>query len=66
MTDPVRTLEDLEANGFAVHDLTPEQRDVLRSLTDEEFALLTDIRHRLDEVGPDVVAHSEIAGAALF
>jgi hypothetical protein len=66
MTDHLRTLADLEANGFAVHDLTPEQQDLLCTLTAEEFALLTDIKNRLDDVGPDVMAHSEIAGAALF
>jgi hypothetical protein len=66
MTDFRYTLDELEANGFAVEELTVEQQNVLRNLTTEEFALLVDIRARLDEVGPEVVAHSEIAGAALF
>jgi hypothetical protein len=39
---------------------------VLRNLSAEEFALLIDIKARLDEVQPEVQAHSEIAGAALF
>ena len=60
------TLAELEANGFAVGLLNEEQQDVLRALSDEEFRLLVEIRNRLDELGPEVQAHSEIAGAALF
>lgn len=59
-------LEVLAANGFAVDLLSREQREVLAGLTAEELDLLVGIRSRLDEVGPEVVAHSEIAGAALF
>jgi hypothetical protein len=66
MTDPRDTLTILEANGFAVGSLTDEQRQVLVALTQDEFALLLEIKARLDEVGPDVQAHSEIAGGALF
>ena len=66
MTDPRHTLADLETNGFEMRLLTTEQQEVLRNLTDDELALLVDIRARLDEVGPEVQAHSEIAGAALF
>lgn len=66
MTQHRYTLDQLEANGFAVSELPAEQQDVLRNLTDEEFALLVDIKARLAEVGPEVQAHSEIAGAALF
>jgi hypothetical protein len=66
MIDDTRALADLAANGFPVDGLTPEQQAVLRDLTDDELALLIDIKHRLDEVAPEVVAHSEIAGAALF
>lgn len=57
---------DLEAHGFLVADLTPDQLDVLRNLTPAEFALLTEVKRRLEEAGPEVHAHSEIAGAALF
>lgn len=60
------TLEELEAHGFPVHELSVEQQDVLRNLTAEEFAILVDIKARLDEVSPEVQAHAEIAGAALF
>ncbi|GIJ47870.1 hypothetical protein Val02_47560 [Virgisporangium aliadipatigenens] len=66
MTDGAYTVEELEAHGFPVHDLTEEQRDVLRNLTPEEFAILVDVRARLEAVGPEVQAHAEIAGAALF
>jgi hypothetical protein len=66
MTEPRYTLEDLEAHGLDAHRLPVEQQEVLRALTPAELALLVEIRARLDEVGPDVEAHSEIAGAALF
>ncbi|GID90776.1 aroma-sacti cluster domain-containing protein [Amorphoplanes digitatis] len=60
------TLDDLEAYGFDVSTLPVEQQEVLRDLTEAELSMLADIRARLDEVGPEVSAHSEIAGAALF
>jgi hypothetical protein len=66
MTDHTYTLDELEAHGFEVSALPVEQQDVLRNLTPDELALLLDIKVRLDEVGPEVQAHSEIAGAALF
>lgn len=59
-------LDVLASHGFGVSALTDEQRDVLRELSTEEVALLVDIKSRLDEVGPEVQAHSEIAGGALF
>jgi hypothetical protein len=59
-------LEELEAHGFEVRRLPVEQQDVLRDLSSEELALLVDIKARLDAAGPDVEAHSEVAGAALF
>ncbi len=66
MTRTDDTLTRLEAAGFAVEALTDEQQDVLRDLGPDEVALLLDIKTRLDEVGPEVQAHSEIAGGALF
>ncbi|MEC3992491.1 aroma-sacti cluster domain-containing protein [Actinacidiphila sp. DG2A-62] len=66
MTEPEDVLADLEARGFAVALLTEEQRQVLVDLAPEELALLLDIKERLDAVGPEVQAHSEIAGGALF
>ncbi|MFH8883683.1 aroma-sacti cluster domain-containing protein [Streptomyces californicus] len=52
--------------GFPVELLTEEQREVLAELTPEELALLLDVKSRLDAVGPEVQAHGEIAGGALF
>ncbi|MEU2758791.1 MULTISPECIES: aroma-sacti cluster domain-containing protein [unclassified Streptomyces] len=52
--------------GFPVDLLTEEQREVLSGLTEEELALLLDVKSRLDAVGPEVQAHGEIAGGALF
>jgi hypothetical protein len=66
MTEHRYSLADLEAYGLDVRLLPTEQQDVLRDLSAEELALLVEIRQRLDEVAPEVQAHSEIAGAALF
>ncbi|MFE4450300.1 aroma-sacti cluster domain-containing protein [Streptomyces sp. NPDC056796] len=52
--------------GLPVHLLTDEQRLVLSELTEEELAVLLDIKSRLDAVEPEVQAHGEIAGGALF
>ncbi|ATY99921.1 hypothetical protein CVT27_10245 [Streptomyces cavourensis] len=56
----------LHAAGFPVDLLTDEQRLVLGELTAEELILLLDVKSRLDAVGPEVQAHGEIAGGALF
>ncbi|MBD0737679.1 hypothetical protein BGM09_30815 [Streptomyces sp. CBMA29] len=56
----------LESHGFGVGELTDEQREVLRGLSSQELSMMLDIKARLDEVGPEVQAHSEIAGGALF
>ncbi|WP_405723258.1 hypothetical protein OG607_14410 [Streptomyces sp. NBC_01537] len=66
MTDRHATLGRLEAAGFALDALNEEQQEVLRHLTPQELELLLDVKQRLDEVGPEVQAHSEIAGGALF
>lgn len=65
MTD-VPTLDRLRAAGFAVDALTVEQQEVLSALTPHELTVLEDVKHRLDEVEPEVQAHSEVAGGALF
>ncbi|MEU5654590.1 aroma-sacti cluster domain-containing protein [Streptomyces sp. NPDC047737] len=52
--------------GLPVDLLTDEQRLVLSELTEEELAVLLDIKSRLDAVEPEVQAHGEIAGGALF
>jgi hypothetical protein len=66
MTESRRPLELLAAGGLPIDDLPAEQRAVLDELSEDEVALLIGIKRRLDEVGPEVVAHSEIGGAALF
>ncbi|GLX51442.1 hypothetical protein Shyhy01_43920 [Streptomyces hygroscopicus subsp. hygroscopicus] len=66
MTDDRTALGRLNEAGFSVGALTDEQLEVLRALTPQELDLLVDIKGRLDEVGPEVQAHSEIAGGALF
>lgn len=60
------TLEALTAAGFDVDALSDEQHEVLRALTPEELALLVDIRGRLDAAAPEVQAHADVAGGALF
>jgi hypothetical protein len=59
-------LGELEAHGFGLADLTDEQRQVLGHLTQDELDLLLGLKERLDEAGPEVQAHSEIAGGSLF
>ena len=64
MTDAM--LARLEAHGIAVSRLAPEHQQVLAGLSQEELSLLLEIKARLDETEPEVQAHSEIAGGALF
>lgn len=66
MNDAHNVLATLAEAGFDLASLTEEQLDVLRRLTPDELALLVEVQARLTEVGPDVQAHSEIAGGALF
>ncbi|MFC8224496.1 aroma-sacti cluster domain-containing protein [Streptomyces sp. NPDC057287] len=56
----------LHEAGLPVDMLTDEQRLVLSQLTEEELTVLLDIKSRLDAVEPEVRAHGEIAGGALF
>ncbi|MFF3837661.1 aroma-sacti cluster domain-containing protein [Streptomyces sp. NPDC001930] len=63
-TEP--TLEALAAAGFDVDALSDEQQEVVMALTPEELALLVDIRGRLDAAAPEVQAHADVAGGALF
>ncbi|MFD5546140.1 aroma-sacti cluster domain-containing protein [Streptomyces goshikiensis] len=60
------TLEALTAAGFELDTLSEEQYEVLRALSPEELALLVDIRGRLDAAAPEVQAHADVAGGALF
>ncbi|MEU8791436.1 aroma-sacti cluster domain-containing protein [Streptomyces sp. NPDC048643] len=69
MNDPVPDrdrLRALEDAGFPLHSLSPEQREVLGDLSTEELTLLLGLKERLDAAEPEVQAHSEIAGGALF
>jgi hypothetical protein len=59
-------LHALEDAGFPLDSLSAEQREVLRDLSEEELALLLGLKERLDAAEPEVQAHSEIAGGALF
>ncbi|MEU9084833.1 aroma-sacti cluster domain-containing protein [Streptomyces sp. NPDC048357] len=60
------TLKALTAAGFDLDALSEEQYEVLRALAPEELALLVDIRGRLDAAAPEVQAHADVAGGALF
>jgi hypothetical protein len=63
-------IAELEAHGFPVAAIPPEHLDVLRELSEPELRLLFDLKARLDaasaDVDAEVLAHGEIAGAALF
>ncbi|WP_258050320.1 aroma-sacti cluster domain-containing protein [Streptomyces finlayi] len=59
-------MEALADAGFEVDALSEEQHEVLGALTREELALLVDIRGRLDAAAPEVQAHADVAGGALF
>ncbi|MFG2715766.1 aroma-sacti cluster domain-containing protein [Streptomyces goshikiensis] len=59
-------MEALAAAGFDLDALSEEQCEVLRTLAPEELALLVDIRGRLDAAAPEVQAHADVAGGALF
>lgn len=67
-TDPAEAdaLAVLRTHGFGLAEFNEEQLEVLRALSTHEVSLILDIKERLDEVGPEVQAHSEIAGGALF
>ncbi|WP_405981930.1 aroma-sacti cluster domain-containing protein [Streptomyces sp. NBC_00158] len=65
-TPPGPTLEALTAAGFDTDRLSGDQLEVLRALAPEELALLVDIRGRLDAAAPEVQAHADVAGGALF
>ncbi|MFF4653557.1 aroma-sacti cluster domain-containing protein [Streptomyces sp. NPDC001380] len=66
MTNRQHILHRLQEAGFVLDAFTEEQQEVLEGLSPQELSLLLDIKNRLDEVGPEVQAHAEIAGGALF
>lgn len=62
MTD----LNRLKELGFDVRDANEEQLAVLEALSDDEVALLLDIKRRLDDAGDDdVEGHALGDGGAL-
>ncbi|WP_165990202.1 aroma-sacti cluster domain-containing protein [Streptomyces sp. YIM 98790] len=61
--DPLTRLADA---GFPVEALAEEEQAVLAGLTPAETELLLGIKQRLDAAEPEVRAHGEIAGGALF
>ena len=67
MNDPDNpALAALAAAGFPLDTLSEEQVVVLGSLSPQELDLLVDLKTRLDELEPEVQAHTNIAGGALF
>lgn len=60
------SLAVLAAAGFPLETLSEEQVAVLGALSGPELDLLVDLKARLDEVEPDVQAHTLIAGGAMF
>ncbi|MFI6603924.1 aroma-sacti cluster domain-containing protein [Nonomuraea sp. NPDC050536] len=55
-------LSRLEELGFELHLANDEQLAVMESLTDEEIALLADIKQRLEEAGDDLEGHMDGGG----
>jgi len=67
MNDPDNpALTALAAAGFPLDTLSEEQVVVLGSLSEQELNLLVDLKTKLDELEPEVQAHTNIAGGALF
>lgn len=66
MTDDHAALDRLRSAGFNLDALGDEQISVLTGLSAHELNLLEDIKRRLDEAEPEVRAHGDIAGGALF
>ena len=59
-------LDRLTGLGLDVDYATEEQLAVLASLSEEELALLVQVKRRLDEAGSDVEAHGIEGGALLW
>lgn len=56
----------LRSLGVEVSELDPAQVEVLDGLSDEEVAVLREVRRRLADAEPDVVAHSATVGGLFF
>ena len=59
-------LQVLRSAGLQVDHLSPDQQQALAGLDDDELALLLSIRAKLDDLEPEVQAHSTVAGGGLF
>ncbi|HET9168819.1 MAG TPA: aroma-sacti cluster domain-containing protein [Actinospica sp.] len=66
MTDDHAVLDRLRAVGFTIEALSDEQLQVLTGLSAHELHVLEDVKRRLDDAEPEVRAHGDIAGGALF
>jgi hypothetical protein len=60
------TLDRLRSVGIEFDVATPEQRQVLASLSDQEVAVLTSVKERLNAAGAEVEGHMPIEGGAIF
>jgi hypothetical protein len=56
----------LSLAGFPLDQLPESQLAVLDDLTKTEIDLLLALKRRLDDAGPDVVAHAESAGGIVW
>jgi hypothetical protein len=64
MTDQSKdVLGRLGEAGVALTNATPEQLQVLASLTPQEVDVLVSVLRRMEEAGPEVTAHQAQGGA---
>jgi hypothetical protein len=64
-----RSLERLRDAGFDLSLFSAEQVELLGMLSDEEVSVLLDIKERIGDPQPDVLAHDDIQltlGGMLF
>jgi hypothetical protein len=52
-----RSLQRLRDAGFDLSLFSPEQVELLSTLSEEEVSVLLDIRERIGDPQPDVLAH---------
>ncbi|WP_328914127.1 MULTISPECIES: aroma-sacti cluster domain-containing protein [unclassified Streptomyces] len=64
--DRVHPLDALADAGFPVAGMPPEQRAVLAALTPAETDVLLEIKRRLDDSEPEVLAHEAGLIGGLF
>jgi hypothetical protein len=59
-------LRRLSGAGLELSGLNEAQREVLEALSPQEAEVLVDVLRRLEEVGPEVTAHSVGATGGAF